>query len=201
MLSPSEQAQVEEAIRVAEAGTAGEIVVVIARRAASYRSVPLVAALIGALLTPAPLIWLTGLSASRIFLCQIVVALALTAIFLVGPGLSLVPEALKRRRGREAAAREFAARGLAGTRGRTGVLVYIAVAERYAEIIGDRAVSDRLGEEVWRAILTDLVFALHQGRAADGLVAAIDRIGALLAEHVPARPGDTDELPNRLVLI
>lgn len=201
MLSPDEQARIEAAIRTAEAGTGAEIVVVVARQAGSYKSIPLLAALVGALLAPWPLIWLSDLSAARIGVVQLLVALAITLACLLAPGLALVPDAVKRRRGREAAAREFAARGLAGTQGRTGILIFVAVAERYAEIIGDAAISQRLGESVWREVLTGLVEALHAGRAAEGLLAAVAHVGALLAEHVPPRPDDVDELPNRVILM
>jgi hypothetical protein len=43
-------------------------------------------------------------------------------------------------RAHAAARREFFAHGLTGTRGRTGVLVYVALAERYAEIVADKGV-------------------------------------------------------------
>jgi putative membrane protein len=202
MLTASECERVATAIRDAEANTAGEIVVVIARAAASYRSVPLVYALLGALATPWPVIWLTDLSATRIFLVQAIVALIL-AIVLSWPDyrLSLVPEFIKRARGREAAAREFRARGLTRTRDHTGVLLYVAVAERYAEVIADTAISQRVDDTVWRETITGVVEAIRQGRAADGLVAAVQRLGAILREHVPSSLHADDELPNRIYLV
>src|SRR5690242_15801335 len=125
MLTEPECQRIAEAISDAESRTAGEIVVVVAAQASGYRSVALLYALVGALVTPWPLIWATNLPVSRIFIIQLAVVLALT-LALVWPGLrlALVPSFVKRARGREAAAREFAARGLARTQERTGVLLF-----------------------------------------------------------------------------
>lgn len=203
MLSAAEHDRVVEAIRQAEKGTAGEIVVVLARQASSYRSVMLAYALLGALLTPWPLILLTEFSAARIFLAQLGVALALS-LLATWPEpwrLALVPRFVKRARAREASAREFLARGLGATSGRTGVLIYLAAAERYAEVVADTGISAQVSDRVWRDTIVDLVGALGRGQAGAGLEAAVARVGAILAEHAPARPGDVDELPNRVILI
>src|SRR5918912_1157395 len=124
MLTEPECQRIAEAIRDAESRTAGEIVVVVAAQASGYRSIPLLYALLGALLTPWPLIWITSLPAARIFMVQLAVALVLT-LLLYRPRqrFALVPTFIKRASGREAAAREFLARGLTRTRERTGVLL------------------------------------------------------------------------------
>jgi putative membrane protein len=40
---------------------------------------------------------------------------------------------------------------------------------------------------------------LREGRVAEGMIAAIDKVGAVLAEHFPLAEGDTNELPDRLI--
>jgi putative membrane protein len=202
MLSEEERARVAAAIRDAERRTAGEIVVVVAARASAYRSVPLLYALLGGLAVPWPLIWLTGLSAARIFAIQLAAALVLMILLsLPQRRFAFVPAFIRRSRCREAAAREFLARGLTRTRERTGVLIYVAAAEHYAEVVADSGIADRVDEQVWRDTITGLVEALRGGRAADGLVAAVTRVGDILARHVPPRAADTDELPNKVILI
>lgn len=200
MLSEAGRDCVEAAIRAAERGTAGEIVVVLARQAASYKSVPLLYGVLAALAVPPVLIGGTGLSAIRIFAIQLAVALAAVGLGLLG-GSRLVPAQLRRARARAAAAREFRSRGMADTRGRTGVLLYVALAERYAEVIGDRTVAGRVDPAAWRDIIEALIAAMREGRTADALVAAVERIGTVLAQHVPPGSDDTDELPNRIVLL
>jgi putative membrane protein len=202
MMSPEDQNRLSQAIHEAEAGTAGEIVVVVARQAGAYRSVPAVLALLIALATPWPLIWLTTFGPSRIFLIQLLAALAVSFV-LAWPGLhlALVPGSIKRARAHEAALREFTSHGLTRTQGRTGVLIYVAQAEHYAEIIADIGVADKAGPQVWQDIIAELTGTIRSGRAGDGLIQAVRRAGAILAEHAPPQAGDTNELPNKVVLL
>jgi len=202
MMSTEDHARLAKAVRDVEARTAGEIVVVVAEQASSYRSLPLIWAMLAALFTPWPLISFTALGPSRIFLAQLVVALGL-GLILSWPSLrlALVPQAIKRVRAHEAAAREFIARGLTRTRERTGVLIYVALAEHHAEILADTGIADRVDAGIWRDIIADLTTTIRDGRMTDGLVAAIERAGAVLAEHAPPRLDDTDELPNKIILL
>jgi putative membrane protein len=201
-LSEAERARIAAAITAAERGTAGEIVVMVAARSGAYRSLPPALGLAGALLVPWPLILLTGLSATRIFLVQLVVTLALLAGLAAAPSLARLPRALprafRRARARAAARHEFQARGLARTRGRTGVLIYVALAERYADVVTDAGIG--ASPASWRPVLDDLVAALRRDALAEGLMQAVEAAGAILAEAAPPQPGDSDELPNRVIV-
>jgi putative membrane protein len=193
---------VAEAVAQAERTTAGEIVVVIDRAASSYRSVPLVMALTLALFVPWPLLALTATSAPRIFLIQLVCAAILIAVLLwYGRGGRFVPGFVKRRRAHDVALREFTARGLTRTRGRTGVLLYVALQERYAEIVADSGIDGKVDDEVWRGVVAPLLDAAREDRLRDGLIEAVGAVGRVLAQHAPPVPGDIDELPNKVVLL
>lgn len=201
-MDAEDQDAIAEAVRRAEAGTAGEIVVVVDRAAGSYRSVPLVVALVLSLLTPWPLLALTATSAPRIFLVQLIAAAVLLAAFLwYGRGGRLVPGFIKRRRAHDAALREFTARGLSRTTGRTGVLLYVALQERYAEILADSAIEQRVDRAVWQDVIDPLLDAARAGRLREGVIAAVERVGLVLAAHAPRQEGDIDELPNKVVLL
>lgn len=202
MISQDDQNRLSKAIHEAETGTAGEIVVVVARQASSYRSIPALIALLAALVTPWPLIWFTEIGTSRIFLAQLIVALALNLVLAWPPlHLTLIPGSIKRARAREAARREFVSHGLSRTQGRTGVLIYVAAAEHYAEIIADIGIADRAGPQVWEEIIAELIEAIRAERPGDGLVRAVERAGTILAEHAPPQAQDTNELPNKVVLL
>jgi len=193
---------VAQAVADAERLTAGEIVVVIDRAAGSYRSVPLVVALVLALLVPWPLLALTATSAPRIFVTQFICAVILAGLLLwYGRGGRFVPGFIKRRRAHDVALREFTARGLSQTRGRTGVLLYVALQERYAEILADSGIDDHVDAQEWRGVIVPLLEAARQDGLRDGLVTAVGALGAILARHAPPVPGDSDELPNRVVLL
>jgi putative membrane protein len=202
VLTADAQARLARVVARAEAGTSGEIVVMVCRQAGAYRSVVLLAVLAAALILPWPLIALTAWSAASILLAQA----ALVAVLLLASQqgrlrLALVPRSLRRARAREAARRAFWSRGLSRTRARTGVLLYLSLAERHAEIVADLGVLGRIPQEAWDGILADLVPALGRGEVEAGLTAAVERVGARLADHLPAGPDDPDELPNRVIVV
>ncbi|MFJ5368172.1 TPM domain-containing protein [Bosea sp. CER48] len=193
---------IAEAVRRAEMQTAGEIVVVIERAASSYRNVPVVMALALALFVPWPLLSFTMMSAQRIFMTQLFCAVSLLgALLWYGRGGRFVPGFVKRRRAHEAALREFTARGLTRTKGRTGVLLYIVLQERYAEILADTGIDGLVDQDTWRGIIEPLLAAAREDRLTEGLIRAIDGVGAVLAQHVPPVPGDVDELSNKVILL
>jgi putative membrane protein len=202
MISGDEQARLAGVIGDVEDDTSGEIVLVIAQQAGHYRAVPVLWAMLTALVTPWPLIWLTDISTSRIFVIQLAVALVLS-LALSWPKLrfALVPRSIKHNQAHEAASREFLRRGLTRTREKTGVLIYLALAEHHAEILADTGVADRVDPTIWAGIVADLTAAIREGRMIEGLEQAIRRTGSILAEHAPPRLDDVDELPNKVILL
>jgi len=202
LISEADQARITAAVAAVEARSAGEIVCVIAGSASDYRSVPLVWAALLALATPWPLISLLHLSAGTVYRVQLgTFIIAALVLSLANWRFAVVPGFVKRRRAAQAAREQFFAQGLHRTRARTGILIYIAEAERHAEIIADDGIATRIDKAFWRQQVETLVAALKQSRPADGLVAVIEACGDVLAEAAPVEPGDTDELPNRVVLL
>jgi putative membrane protein len=47
--------------------------------------------------------------------------------------------------------------------------------------------------------MTALIADVREGRPGDGIVAAIERVGVVLAEHFPRSAGDTNEIPDKLI--
>ena len=193
---------IAEAVRQAEQETAAEIVVVIDHAASSYRTTPVILALALALLVPWPLLSLTTVSAPRIFLVQLVCAALLLATLLwYGRGGRFVPGFVKRRRAHDAALREFTARGMPRTRLRSGVLLYVALQERYAEIIVDTGLDGKVDQKVWDEIIASVLIAAREDRMREGLIDAVRVVGSVLARHAPRSADDVDELPNKVVML
>ncbi len=193
---------IAEAVAQAERLTSGEIVVVIDRAASSYRSVPMVLALVLSLLVPWPLLALTMTSAPRIFLIQLIcAALLMAGLLWYGRGGRFVPGFVKRGRAHDVALREFTARGLTQTRGRTGVLLYIALQERYAEVVTDIGIDGKVDPETWQDIVATLLDAARQDRLREGLIDAVGALGRVLAQYAPPAAEDFDELPNKVILL
>lgn len=200
-LSEAGRERIAAAIHLAEQPTSGEIVVLIAARAGLYRSAGITLALMLSLAVPWPLILLTDLSAAWIALVQVAVAaLALLATLNEPIRLSLVPRSVRRTRAHEAARREFLGRGLTQTKARTGVMIYVACAERFAEIVTDSGVRASVPDATWTASVERLLAAAGQGDLAGGLVGAVEDVGAILANALPAGQNE-DELPNRVIVI
>jgi len=202
MISQADRERIADAIRVAEAKTSGEIFCVIARHASDYRLVPLAWAAAVALVVPAPLIYFTLWPASVIYVVQLVVFIA-AALGLSLPDVRfhIVPRRTQHERAHLQAMQQFLAHGLHHTKNRTGVLIFASVAERYAEIVADAGINEKVTPHVWDQAIAALIAGIKQGRAGDGFVAAIEQCGAVLVEHLPPGALDRDELPNKLVEI
>lgn len=201
--SPIDEARIAEAIRQAELGTRAEIVCVICRAASTYEFFPLVWAAIVALATPAPLLAFSLWSAESIYLTQLLIfLLALAGLSVPGVRMRLVPRALKRRRAHRAAAEQFLVRGLSRKQDRTGVLIFVAEAERYARIIADEGVSSRVATTHWREAVAALVAHARDGRMTEGCCAAVALCAPVLAQALPpVATAPADELSNRVVVI
>jgi putative membrane protein len=202
MISQSDKARVSDAIRDAESRTAGEIFCVIARHSSDYRLVPIAWAAAIALFAPLPLIKLTGWSAEAVYLSQLICFLV-TALALSHPKLRfhMVPRRAKHDRAHAEAMRQFIVQGLDKTEHRTGVLIFASTAERYAEIIADAGINEKVSPQVWDNAVNALVSAIKAGRPVDGFLAAIEQCGAVLATHFPPGALKRDELPDKLLEI
>lgn len=199
--SADDRQAVAAAIREAERKTCGQIVCVLARSSADYAHVPILWASALALLAPWPLIEFTEWSVQRIFLVQIVVFIAAALAFSWTPlRLALVPRAVKRARAHHAALEQFVVRRIAHTKNRTGVLIFVSLAERYARIIADEGIAQKVSGAEWQAAIDALTSHMRAGRIAAGFTAAVERCGAVLATHAPP-DGAANELPDRLYVM
>ena len=104
-------------------------------------------------------------------------------------------------RAHDNALKQFLARNVHRTSARTGVLIFVSIAERYAEVVADAGINSKVGQHVWDGVVRELTKHAGDDRLADGFVNAIGAVGAVLAEHFPVTEGDTNELDDHLVEI
>ena len=200
VIGPADRARIEDAVARAEQRTSAEFVCVVMRQADEWNVVPLLWAALVALAVPWPLAMFTDWPIQWVHAAQLLVFLALWLAMRPLPiRMRLVPRHVARQRAHQAAAEQFMVRGLGGTHGRTGVLVFVAVAERYACVMPDSGIEAALPQDTWKKAIVALTDALHQGHTADGLIAAVESISADLAATAPPADGDRDELPNRVI--
>ena len=219
-LSDADHDKVSAAIAAAEANTNGEIVAVATPISDPYHDVALhwaVAAMILVLAwaawRPDWLQWWYDLLAGSwspeptlgelLTFLMILAVVKFTAVLLILKWrplrLALTPRATKHLRVRRRAIAVFKAAAERRTVGRTGVLVYLSMAERRAEIVADEAILKVTDEHTWGEAMAALLRDVRDGRTADGICAAIERVGVVLAEHFPRSEGDRNEIPDKLI--
>jgi putative membrane protein len=192
---------VSAAIRAAEQNTSGQIVCVLARSSSAYAHIPILWASALALIVPWPLIDFTPWSVQRIFLVQLVVFLVAALVFSWMPlRLLLVPRAAQRARAHRAALEQFVVRRVAHTKNRTGILIFVSLAEHYARIVADEGIAQKVPNSEWQAAIDAMVSHMRSGQIAAGFAAAIERCGTVLAAHAPPN-GSANELPDRLYVM
>jgi putative membrane protein len=219
-LSEADHAKVSAAIAAAEARTNGEIVAVATPSSDSYHDValhwaliPLFAVLAWAAWRPNALIWwydvlfggwqpeptLSQLLTLLMVLAALKFTVALLILKWMPLRLALTPASTKHRRVRRRAIAVFKAAAERRTVGRTGVLIYLSMAERRAEIVADEAILKVTDAETWGEAMASLIAEVRDGRPGDGIVAAIQGVGTVLAEHFPRTEQDTNEIPDKLI--
>ena len=219
-LSESDHAKVSAAIAAAEARSDGEIIAVATDLSDDYHDAALHWALLALIATlaifaawPSVLRWWFDLflgdwrpepTLGELLTLVLVLSVAkFTAVLLILKymplRLALTPGATKSRRVRRRAIEVFKAAAERRTVGRTGILIYLSMREHRAEIVADEAITKVTTPETWGEAMEALLVDVKAGRPADGIVAAVEHIGAVLTEHFPLTAGDTNEIPDKLI--
>jgi putative membrane protein len=218
-LQPDDHRTVSAAIATAEAGSDGEILTIVSADSDSYHDVALhwaVAAMIGVLAVCA---WQAALLAAgwerllgwgevasvgeTLFAAMILAVLGFLLVLLLlrsrSLRLALTPGATKSRRVRRRAIALFRAAAERRTIGRTGVLIYLSLAEHRAEIVADEAVTKVTTPECWGDAMAELVGEIREGRPGQGLALAVEEVGEVLSRHFPKTGTDVNEIPDKLI--
>jgi putative membrane protein len=219
-LSDADREKIAAAIAKAEGNSNGEIVAVASPISDAYHDValhwalvPLFAVLAWAAWRPTALVWwydfllggwrpdptLSQLLTLLMVFAAIIFTVTLLILKWMPLRLFLTPSATKHRRVRRRAISIFKAAAERRTAGRTGILIYLSMAERRAEIIGDQAITSVTTPETWGEAMAALIVDVKEGRVADGMVAAIEEVGTVLTQHFPRSDGDVNEIPDKLI--
>jgi uncharacterized membrane protein len=112
------------------------------------------------------------------------------------PGVAHV---LKGRSARDRAIDVFAMERVWDTTHNNGVLLYLLVAERDAEIVADRGLNNKVSSDQWHTICTELERDVEALGFTQALCAAVSSIGNRLREHFPSE-GASNELPDEVII-
>jgi putative membrane protein len=177
-------------------------VAVIAPQSSNYLHGPFLWAALVALAVPWPFVFWTWWPIQHIYLLQLATFAGLVAVLMpVRVRMALVPRSVKHARAHRRAVEQFLAQNLHTTVGRTGVLIFVSVAERFAEILADAAIHAKVPEDVWPKIVADLTANIGKGQAGDGFVRAIAAVGEHLAKHFPPDAHHPHALSNHLIVL
>jgi putative membrane protein len=117
------------------------------------------------------------------------------------PRIRSMPRQMRRAIAHRVAMQQFSMRGIARTKDRSGILIFVSLAERYAHRrrrrhCRARAASGMAGRR------RSLVAHMRDGRIADGFVDGGSICAAKkLATHFPRARTNVDELPDRIYVI
>lgn len=203
---PEDLKVMEAAVEKAERSTSGEIVTLILPEVEGYYEVSLAVGLGGALVgSLTAFIW-HSLHPAWGLPFDLVLALPLLGFalgFLSTRNRPLLRRLARRAMG-EAVHREalahFTALGIARTRDRTGILLVISEREHRVELLADEGINAKHQDDFWKKNVDDLVTAIRNDKAAEGVVALIQTLASDLATHFPIKPDDTNELQNRILV-
>lgn len=193
-LEPAEAARVEVSFDEAQTTTRAPIVCVLAGASSAHDAEFLLGAAVLALATPLPLLLFTGISAQRIYIAQLLVAI-LASVFGSLPWIrrAVVPKRLQRAACHRAALAQFVLRGVDRSEG--GVLVYVSLAEHYIRIVTTEEAARAVPQQQWQSAVDEALAPL----AAGALEAALTGLAARCADYLskPFPPGGTWEPPQR----
>lgn len=195
--------EIKAAVEAAERRTSGEFVAVAAKSSDSYRSTSLIWAAGIAFILPALLLFFSHLRFVQIYQLQIACFIALMLLLEFVPSLhmALVPKATRRARARRLARAQFYEQGVHLTQDHSGVLLFVSLAERYVEIVADKGIHEKIGEERWQKVIAAFLEKVQEDDVTGGFLAAISACGEAMEDCYPAKLNNPDELSDGLIEI
>jgi uncharacterized membrane protein len=82
-----------------------------------------------------------------------------------------------------------------------GVLIYLLLADRKVEIIADRGIHQKLGQEIWETICREMENSFRQGKFEEGVIAGIQSVCKHLEQNYPHIGSKINELSDQPVIL
>lgn len=106
----------------------------------------------------------------------------------------------RRKEIRNLAEEEFHKLNMHRTRDKTGILLFLLLAERQFYILADEGINTKVEQKTWDNVRDEIQSEFKDGNFGKGLILGIERVGKVLSEHFPIKPDDTNELSNKIVI-
>lgn len=106
---------------------------------------------------------------------------------------------LERRKSiKQLAEKEFYKLGVANTRDKTGILIFLLLEDRKFFILADSGINAKVNPETWNKIKDEMQKMFQKGEFSKGLIYGVDEVGKILSTHFPVKSDDTNELSNKV---
>jgi len=203
LFSEADRGRVRDAVREAERGTSGEVVVVVTEASDEHESARwrLAFALAGLVLVADigyrhfASFWIPW-NPDGVWLAAAVAAgFGFTVTAWPPLRRALAGRAAVGRAVRRAAEAAFAREGVFETRDRTGMLIFLSLLEHQVVVLPDVGIAAKAPEGAWAGVVRGIVLGMKAGHPAEALVAAVRSCGEILrAAGFTARPEDQNEI-------
>ncbi|HEV8391056.1 MAG TPA: TPM domain-containing protein [Dongiaceae bacterium] len=199
MLNKEQAERIEQAVKAAESATSSEISVCILPASGDDRGMAAIAAAIvfAAIQGGAPILW-WGLD--PLILTGAAIVAAILAFWLCDRfdlGLRWLPARLLIKDARRAARAAFLDHGLDNSPERNAVLLFVSRAERYVEILPDRAAAAAIEPAHWSVIVDEFRQRMRKADLGEAAAGAAAAIGKLCAVHFPSSGANPDRVSNQ----
>lgn len=206
--SNKEHDAIRAAIKNGEKKTSAEIFAVLAQRSDDYQFVAMSFFAFWIFIVSVFLILLLGFYSIDVSLLHFVSAqfLAFICGYLILRGfpqlaIMFTPQRIKHHRAHLNGIKQFLAHGIHNTKGRTGVLIFVSLEERYAEILVDGEIENNIGREFWLEAVGELIASCETNKISNGYVRAIETTSEKLAVKFPRGRKKLNELEDKLIII
>jgi uncharacterized membrane protein len=83
---------------------------------------------------------------------------------------------------------------------RNGTLIYVAVKDRQAAVLGDEGIHQKVGQKYWEDVVKKMLLQFRNQKLADGICQGIHDLGEALKFYFPYNSStDKNELPDEIV--
>jgi putative membrane protein len=200
-LSEASKQALTAAVETIESRSAAEVVIAVRVKSGSLLHSDLLAGCLGALLTLSFMLFSPYPFSLEAILFDTALFGALGALVCSRwPALRylLTPRGLATEGVQLAARAEFFDAGIADTRGRTGILVYVSQTERTAEVLADSGVRKAVDAGAWETAVRKIQHVVASKRDGVALAQAVAGLAELLGTCLPRQHDDLDELSNQV---
>ena len=98
------------------------------------------------------------------------------------------------------ALREFHRLDLSKTRDRTAILLFLLLSERKFHIVADEGIHRNVADGTWERVANSMGVEFKKGKFRQGIIEGLELVGKILSETLPPKPGDRNELSNKVIV-